>query len=289
MRIVILAIGLVGLIGVVDQLIPLKISPAHPLLFAAAPADDPAVAAFVRGRDAFNRQDFNRAITEFNGSFSLRRHPLTAYFLSLAYYKVYDFANAERWASVSLAPVPGYTLDARYAKGARDIISFAKTRLSPPLPSPQPSGGVGLSATAITASPNPPAPTEVPESGPVARRGGFPAAAADIPAARRGGIPAAVAGGRLAQAPGTIIIEAATYGGNCGAGRGNVTAHVAGACNGQQACRYVVDYKIIGDPVPGCVKDYNLSYVCVGSQTRKEVRISGEEAGFEKTVALSCP
>jgi hypothetical protein len=122
----------------------------------------------------------------------------------------------------------------------------------------------------------------VPNEVPQAAAGKRAVAAGRIAGGPRAGI-------SVAQASGTIIVEGATYGGNCGAGKGNATIQVSNACNGQTLCQYVVDFRVIGDPAPGCVKDFSLSYTCAGSQTRKEVRISGEEAGFEKTVVLSCP
>jgi hypothetical protein len=46
-----------------------------------------------------------------------------------------------------------------------------------------------------------------------------------------------------------IHVVAGTYGGNCKAPCGNVTNHLAAACNGRSDCNYKVDYTVIGDPV----------------------------------------
>jgi hypothetical protein len=67
----------------------------------------------------------------------------------------------------------------------------------------------------------------------------------------------------------TISIETATYGGNCGAARGNDTDHLGTGCNGKDECKYAVDFALIGDPAPGCVKDYEVVYACSGSKTKK--------------------
>lgn len=246
--------------------------------------EDPAVAAFVRGKTAFTRQDYRQAQTEFAASYKVRRAPLTAYFLSVAFFSssAPDYASAERWATTALQPVQGYTLDPKYVNGAHDIISFSRARLAPPAPQQQSSDGIGLSASAITSRPRPPVPSEVPEGKPidVAARVG-PAARGDIKA--RAGVR-----GLAASPPGTIVVGSATYGGNCGVATGNVTAHIARGCNGSASCTYTVDYMVIGDPAPGCVKDYSVSYGCAGSNVRRTASITGEEAGFRKTVTLSC-
>lgn len=83
----------------------------------------------------------------------------------------------------------------------------------------------------------------------------------------------------------TISVIAATYGGNCGTARGNVTGHIANACNGKAACNYAVDHRVIGDPKYGCRKDYVVQYSCGGQQRQAS---AGAEAGYGSVVTLSC-
>lgn len=101
--------------------------------------------------------------------------------------------------------------------------------------------------------------------------------------------PSSIAGSGLSGggAPQSGIgVLSATYGGNCGRPEGNVTAHLAGACNGKSSCGYSVDYKVIGDPAPGCKKDYVAKWKCGGGSeqtTRAEA-----EAGFGTQLSLIC-
>jgi hypothetical protein len=91
--------------------------------------------------------------------------------------------------------------------------------------------------------------------------------------------PAAPAGG--------IRVVTATYGANCGVASGNVTGHLAGACDGRGTCDYRVDYTVIGDPAYGCSKGYAAQWRCDGSP---QVFSAGAapEAGFGAIVHLSC-
>lgn len=85
---------------------------------------------------------------------------------------------------------------------------------------------------------------------------------------------------------GDISVAEATYGKNCGARVGNVTSHIKRQCDGNATCRYTIDYKVIGDPVYGCAKDYQVSYSC-GDGTFREATAAAE-AGFRSSVALNC-
>ena len=85
----------------------------------------------------------------------------------------------------------------------------------------------------------------------------------------------------------TIRVRSGTYGGNCGAPRGNVTEHLAQQCDGQQRCTYVVDHTVIGDPVFGCPKDYVAEYTCADGQIR--TARAEPEAGYQGLVTLECP
>ncbi len=96
-------------------------------------------------------------------------------------------------------------------------------------------------------------------------------------------------GGVTVQPPGKGVIEvvAGTYGGNCRQPRGNKTAHLAAACNGQSMCQYIIDYQVIGDAAPGCKKSYVAEWRCGGSGKVLRAEV-GPEAGFRKTVVLVC-
>jgi hypothetical protein len=63
------------------------------------------------------------------------------------------------------------------------------------------------------------------------------------------------------RVPGNIAVQAATYGGACGAPAGNHTTFVAQACNGKPQCSYNVS-NAQGDPKPGCAKDFIVEYRC---------------------------
>jgi len=83
-----------------------------------------------------------------------------------------------------------------------------------------------------------------------------------------------------------ILVVSATYGGNCGAPPGNVTEALADACNGRRVCEYVVRYQILGDPVPGCGKDFVVRWHCGDGRPRRTG--APPEAGFGAAVVLSC-
>jgi hypothetical protein len=85
-----------------------------------------------------------------------------------------------------------------------------------------------------------------------------------------------------------ISVVAGTYGGNCGASHGNVTGALRSACNTLGHCDYIVDYTILGDPAPGCGKDYVAEWTCNG-QSLVQRATASPEAGFRKTVTLVCP
>jgi len=85
-----------------------------------------------------------------------------------------------------------------------------------------------------------------------------------------------------------IKIISATYGANCGVAKGNVTQYIAKQCNGKSRCKYVVDYKKIGDPAYGCKKIYSVIYQC-GNDSHIYKKSLGAEAGWgDKSVLLDC-
>jgi len=87
---------------------------------------------------------------------------------------------------------------------------------------------------------------------------------------------------------GDIRIISATYGCNCGATRGNVTAHIAKQCNGKSECRYTVDHKVIGDPAYGCAKTYTVRYRCGNNPQVFEKSLPAEAGWGDQAVVLEC-
>jgi hypothetical protein len=85
-----------------------------------------------------------------------------------------------------------------------------------------------------------------------------------------------------------IVIESATYGGNCGVPEGNATSHIASRCNGKFKCQYTVDHKIIGDPAYGCAKIYTVLYRCGDNPSVHRVAVPKEAGWGDKTVVLEC-
>jgi hypothetical protein len=91
-----------------------------------------------------------------------------------------------------------------------------------------------------------------------------------------------------ASSQGAIAVVAGTYGKNCGASYGNKTQHLASACNNRTQCEYIIDYRVIGDPVVGCAKDYVAEWRC-GNDATIHRTSAAPEAGYNKKIVLSCP
>jgi hypothetical protein len=88
------------------------------------------------------------------------------------------------------------------------------------------------------------------------------------------------------ELPLTVVrVTEATYGANCGAPGGNVTAALAASCNGRVSCPYKLDYRIIGDPKPGCGKDFTVKWRC-GSVGRSAGVPAG--SGLGEDIYLYC-
>ena len=94
-------------------------------------------------------------------------------------------------------------------------------------------------------------------------------------------------GGGNGQRDNVIHVTSATYGGTtCHQPNGNVTQFLATACNGKKVCDYSVQYQVIGDPAPGCAKDFAVQWTCtVGNGGSTGV---AAEAGLGSHVALQC-
>jgi hypothetical protein len=84
----------------------------------------------------------------------------------------------------------------------------------------------------------------------------------------------------------TITVTTATYGASCHQNKGNVTKFLQDACNGHDKCDYTVRYQTIGDPAPGCAKDFSVEWTCsAGSGGTANVPA---EAGLGSNVTLQC-
>jgi hypothetical protein len=79
----------------------------------------------------------------------------------------------------------------------------------------------------------------------------------------------------------------ATYGGNCGAPPGNATAAVELECHGVSPCFFRVRVEAIGDPAPGCAKDFVAAWSCVGEGPRRQAFIPAE-ASYGSAALLEC-
>lgn len=84
-----------------------------------------------------------------------------------------------------------------------------------------------------------------------------------------------------------IKVIAATYGKNCGNLYGNVTHHLAQSCDGREFCEYVLDHRVIGDPAPGCPKDFFAEWQCGRHPEIGTIGINPEASGAR--IVLRCP
>jgi len=66
---------------------------------------------------------------------------------------------------------------------------------------------------------------------------------------------------------------------------GNSTGSVTSQCNGKMTCDYKVESSKLGDPSPGCLKNFVVDYTCSGVDQRQET-IPMEANG--KSIRLSC-
>lgn len=89
------------------------------------------------------------------------------------------------------------------------------------------------------------------------------------------------------EVPPAIDIESATYGESCGVAQGSQTKAVFDACQGKGTCNFNISVGALGDPAPGCAKEFSVTYVCGSSAAFKIERVPGEANG--KTMALTCP
>ena len=85
----------------------------------------------------------------------------------------------------------------------------------------------------------------------------------------------------------SVRVLGAAYGRNCpGNVNTNVTNDLARQCQGRDYCVYRIDHRQIGDPRPGCAKDYQARYVCRDGGNERYVSANPEASG--QSVVLDC-
>jgi hypothetical protein len=85
----------------------------------------------------------------------------------------------------------------------------------------------------------------------------------------------------------SIRVLGAVYGRNCRAQfNTNVTDDLARQCQGRDYCIYRIDLRQIGDPSPGCPKDYHARYLCRDGDVERHASAAAEAAG--QSVVLDC-
>ena len=84
-----------------------------------------------------------------------------------------------------------------------------------------------------------------------------------------------------------VQIKSATYGGSCGAVKGNATLKVQAACQGRAECNYEVNVARLGDPAAGCSKSFAVSFTCAPHHNVYTMSVPGE-SGLGSVVRLNC-
>jgi hypothetical protein len=85
----------------------------------------------------------------------------------------------------------------------------------------------------------------------------------------------------------SVRVLSAVYGRNCRAQRGaNVTDDLVRACHGRDYCVYRIDVRQLGDPSPGCQKDYYARYLCRDGEAERYASASPEASG--QSIVLDC-
>jgi hypothetical protein len=85
----------------------------------------------------------------------------------------------------------------------------------------------------------------------------------------------------------SIRVLGAAYGRNCaGNVSTNVTNDLARQCQGRDYCVYRIDARQIGDPRPGCAKEYQARYVCRDGGNERYASANPEASG--QSIVLDC-
>lgn len=90
-------------------------------------------------------------------------------------------------------------------------------------------------------------------------------------------------------AKGGISVREATYGKSCAEAApvrpGNATRVLARACNGLDECLFTISAHALGDPVPMCAKDFEVTWTCPDGRSQ-HLTVPAEADG--KGIALRC-
>ena len=85
----------------------------------------------------------------------------------------------------------------------------------------------------------------------------------------------------------SIRILGAVYGRNCaGQANTNFTDDLARQCQGRDYCVYRIDMRQLGDPRPGCAKDYHARYMCRDGGNERHASAGAEASG--QSIVLDC-
>lgn len=85
----------------------------------------------------------------------------------------------------------------------------------------------------------------------------------------------------------SIRVLGAAYGRNCpGNVNTNVSDDLARQCQGRDYCVYRIDVRQLGDPRPGCAKDYQARYMCRDGGNERRASAGAEASG--QSVVLDC-
>jgi hypothetical protein len=84
-----------------------------------------------------------------------------------------------------------------------------------------------------------------------------------------------------------IKIEEATYGANCrrSVKAGNATLLVAKSCDGRVSCNFFISVEELGDPAPGCGKDFSVRFKCDEQRPAHTVRLAIQFVSTAKQIA----
>jgi hypothetical protein len=92
----------------------------------------------------------------------------------------------------------------------------------------------------------------------------------------------------LVEDPFTVEVKQATYGANCKALVGNMTDLVAKTCNRLSACSFAVDVNVIGDPAPGCGKDFTVQYRCGTATDLRTAALPPGVGAHREMISIAC-
>jgi hypothetical protein len=84
----------------------------------------------------------------------------------------------------------------------------------------------------------------------------------------------------------SIRLLEATYGRNCRGGTNNAINDIAQACGGRDYCQYYIDVRRLGDPAPGCAKEYQARFIC--RDGGNEIWATARAEANGQSVTLDC-